>query len=78
MIDTAIQLAAAATALRERLVLARDPRAELRWSASLVEFKARLGDSAKVDGAWAEGRAWEVDEAMTAALSIPPKTTAAA
>ena len=76
--DTAIRLAAASTALRERLALDRDPRTEVRWRRSLLELRAQISDTVELDRLWAEGQVWEVDQAMTAALTIPPKTTAAA
>ena len=67
--ELAVQLAAAATTQRERLALARKPRAAARWAAETAVIRRGL-DAAQSELAWQEGQQWEVEQAIAAALSV--------
>lgn len=74
--DEAARLYAAAASQRERLNLARPPRNERRWRDQLSATRRDLGDAA-FEAAWADGREWELDEAIRKALAVtPPVVTA--
>lgn len=66
--DTAVHLHAAAAAFRERLPWARPPHEEQQWRAAVATARARLGEGA-FDDAWTAGRAWNVEDAISRALS---------
>ncbi|HRI17221.1 MAG TPA: tetratricopeptide repeat protein [Burkholderiaceae bacterium] len=73
----AAQLAGAIEIARERLSLpSRPPRAEERWLAFLATLRSdpALDD---FDGAVAEGRQWQIDDAMRHALSTQAELVAA-
>ena len=65
--EEAARLHAAAAAARERLVLPRAPRADQRWRDDVGAVRAALGDAA-FDAAWAEGREWELKDAVARTL----------
>jgi predicted ATPase/class 3 adenylate cyclase len=65
-----VRLAAAAAALRERLTLARSPRAEVKWQERLGALHAALPD-ANFGQEWEEGNRWETEDAVRAALARP-------
>ena len=65
----AVRLAAAATTQRERLALARKPRAAARWAAETTGIRSGL-DAAQCEVAWLDGQQWEVEQAVAAALSV--------
>jgi len=66
--DEAARLYAMAAATRERLVLPRAPRGDQRWRDDVAATRQALGDAA-FDAAWAEGRKWELKEAIRRALA---------
>jgi predicted ATPase/class 3 adenylate cyclase len=65
--EEAARLHSAAAAARERLVLPRAPRADQRWRADVGAIRTALGDAA-FDAAWAEGREWELKDAIARTL----------
>jgi len=69
--DDAVRLYATVEHYRERLVLQRPSRSEHRWGNNIAAARAAIGDSA-FGAAWAEGRTWELDEAVRRALSSTP------
>jgi predicted ATPase/class 3 adenylate cyclase len=75
--ENAARLHAAAAAARERLVLPRAPRSDQRWRDDVDAVRTALGDAAFAV-AWAEGRAWELTDAMDRALATADATTASA
>jgi predicted ATPase/class 3 adenylate cyclase len=64
------KIMAAATALRERMKLARRPHDEARWQLQLNQLRERLGAEA-YDEAWETGLGLETDEAIRLSLSMP-------
>jgi tetratricopeptide (TPR) repeat protein len=66
--ELAVRLAAATSAMRDRLGLARTPRAEQRWRARVDAFRQALPDSAFAT-CWADGEAWDLENAMSSALA---------
>jgi len=64
----AVQLAATASALRDRLRLARAPRREERWQAFVQGLKQALAADSFA-ALWAEGETWELESAMSSALA---------
>ena len=66
--DEAARLYAAAASMRERLSLMRSPRNESRWEAGIAALKGSLGD-AEFAADWAQGQAWELGDALRAALT---------
>ena len=70
----AVPLAAAASLLRERLRLARAPRREHHWQTELEALKQSI-PAAAFEAAWAEGRGWEVEQAIALALTPPHAQT---
>ncbi len=74
--DVAVRIAAAAASSRDRLALARPPTEERRWQVQLESLRqARPG--AGFDHDWDEGRGWEIDDAIRAALDAPAGATPA-
>ena len=67
--ELAVRLAAAATTQRERLALARKPRAAAQWAAEMTGIRSGL-DAAQTELAWLEGQQWEVEQAIAAALTV--------
>ena len=65
--DDAVRLCGATSRSRERRGLVRPPTAERRWLGELAMLRQRLGDRA-FDEAWAQGQAWDLDEAVRQAL----------
>jgi tetratricopeptide (TPR) repeat protein len=65
--EEAARLHSAAAAARERMVLPRAPRADQRWRDEVDALRASLGDAA-FDAAWAEGREWELKDAVARTL----------
>lgn len=63
----AITLAASASQARERLVLARAPRAEARWKVALAKMREAAGDAA-YHAAWAAGTLVEMRQTVQLAL----------
>ena len=66
--ELAVQLAAATSAMRSRLGLARSPRAEQRWQNWNETFKLALPGSA-YESSWAHGDGWDLENAMSSALA---------
>jgi len=66
--EEAVRLYAVAAAIRERLVLPRAPRSDLHWRDDVAAVRSSLGDAA-FDAAWAQGREWELKEAIRRALT---------
>ena len=69
--EEAARLHSAAAMHRERLALARTPRAEQVWRDSLSDLRAALG-VATFESAWAEGRPWSIEDATRHALENAP------
>jgi predicted ATPase/class 3 adenylate cyclase len=65
--EEAARLHSAAAAARERMVLPRAPRADQRWRDEVDALRTSLGD-ADFDAAWAEGREWELKDAIARTL----------
>jgi len=75
--DLAVRRAAAASASREGLGLARPPRVEHRWQEQLVALRQTMS-SEVFDAAWNQGRAaWELNDDVHNALSAQIETRAA-
>ena len=66
--ELAVKLAAATSAMRSRLSLARSPRAEQRWQAQGEALKQAL-PSAAYSASWLEGESWDLENAMSSALA---------
>lgn len=66
--DVAVGLAAAAARSRDRLGLARAPRAELRWLALVGKLRLAM-TAAPFERAWQEAQQWPMDEAIGQALA---------
>lgn len=67
--EDAARLYAAAANQRERRALMRSPRSGRRWQDAISTSRAELGDAA-FEAAWAEGRAWQLEEAIRCALML--------
>jgi len=66
--EAAAELASAATVARTRLALARSPRDQARWEATLARVREQAG--AGFDLGASRGRRWEIDEAVKAGLAL--------
>jgi len=75
--EEAARLHAAAAAARERLVLPRAPRGDQRWREDVDAVRTALGNEAFA-AAWAEGRGWELTDAVGRALEPADATAASA
>ena len=64
----AVALGATATQMRQRLALARSPRAERHWQERVLVLPAAV-DAAAFAAADARGQGWTMDEAVNAALA---------
>ena len=64
----AVRVAAVADLSRSRLGLKRSLRGEQRWQGQLAAIRAAL-PGAEFEEAWNEGREWQIDQAIRAALS---------
>jgi hypothetical protein len=64
----AVQLAAAASALRNRLRLLRAPRHEQHWQHFVNGLKQAVA-AESFAALWAEGEGWELESAMSSALA---------
>jgi tetratricopeptide (TPR) repeat protein len=64
----AVQLAAAVSALRNRLGLARAPRHEQHWQHFVNSLKQAVA-AESFAALWAEGESWELESAMSSALA---------
>ncbi len=73
-IEYAIQVSAAASAVRDALALPRSAAAEAGRQSELAALRAALGD-AEFDRAWSTGRRWTLDKAIERALA-PAATSA--
>jgi len=67
-IADSLRLAAMAEATRERLALSRSPRAGQRWEELTGALRGELS-AEDVSRVWDEGRNWNTDEAVRAALA---------
>ncbi|HRP29421.1 MAG TPA: hypothetical protein PLG77_13405, partial [Burkholderiaceae bacterium] len=67
-VATAARLTGAIEQARERLALARPPRAEERWSAQLEALRKAL-PAGEFEALRGEGRQWPIDDALRHALS---------
>ena len=65
---TAARLVGAIELARERLNLARPPKAEERWSAQIAALRKSL-PADEFDASRSEGRQWQIDDALRQALS---------
>ncbi|HSC97711.1 MAG TPA: hypothetical protein VLI21_02320 [Casimicrobiaceae bacterium] len=63
----AVRLRGATARARQRHGLVREPAAERRWLDELAMLRQQLGDRA-FDEAWAQGQAWDVNEAIRQVL----------
>jgi predicted ATPase/class 3 adenylate cyclase len=66
--EDSARLYAAAETQRDRTMLQRSPRDQQRWRSDVEATRAALGDVA-FDGAWAEGKAWELGETLRHAVA---------
>jgi non-specific serine/threonine protein kinase len=73
-LERAARLFGAAEALREAIG-ASTPRFHTRYDHAVAKIHAGLGDAAFAE-AWAAGRASSLPDTVTAALQLPPTTTA--
>ena len=67
--EIAVHLAATMSLSRDRLRLARSPRGERHWHGQLEAMHQAMS-SADFDAAWGEGRDWQIDQAIRAALTM--------
>ena len=67
--EIAVCLAAATALTREKLRLARSPRSERHWHGQLEAMQQAMS-SADFDSAWSEGRDWQIDQVIRAALTM--------
>ena len=65
----AIRISGAVARARERLNLARSPRAEMRFQSKLVEFRRAIATSID-DADWKVGLEWDVDDALRNAVAL--------
>ena len=67
-VSLGVRLAAATSAMRTRLGLARSPRAEQRWNLRKETLTKALADTDNVS-LWAEGSEWDLEGAMSSAMA---------
>jgi predicted ATPase/class 3 adenylate cyclase len=67
--DAAARLCAAVASHRDRLKLARAPRAERRWRDGLANVRAGLGD-ARFEACWSDGLEWGLEESVRRARAV--------
>lgn len=75
-LDIAVRLSSATDRARGQLRLVNSPRAEQRWRAHIEKLRQAIGGTA-FDANWDDGRAWEIDDAIRAALSTQREVTEA-
>ena len=76
-IDIGVSIAAAAAMSRQRMGLARAPRAERRWEGNLATLRQTVA-GADFDAAWEEGKGWQIDRAIRSAQSMQANEPVAA
>jgi len=74
--EIAVGLAATTSLSRDRLRLARSPRSERHWHGQLEAMRQAMS-IADFDSAWSEGRDWQIDQAIRAALTMQQERIAA-
>jgi predicted ATPase/class 3 adenylate cyclase len=74
--DVAIRLSAATETARARLRLVKAPRMEQRWQAHVAKLRQAI-TGPTFDSNWEDGRAWEIDDAIRAALLTQREVAAA-
>jgi len=67
-LEIAVRLSAATNKARARLRLVKSLHTEERWQAHIVKLRQAINGPA-FDANWQEGCAWEIDDAIRAALS---------
>jgi tetratricopeptide (TPR) repeat protein len=74
-VDVALRLSAAAERARAHLQLVKSPRVEQRWQAHIANLRLTIAGPT-FDSRWEDGRAWEIDDAVRAALSTQREVAA--
>ena len=72
--DRAVRIWAAAGKARERLSLARSPRAELRCQTQLIAYGKEI-TGATMESNLLDGREWDVEDAVVNALEAAVETS---
>jgi predicted ATPase/class 3 adenylate cyclase len=75
--DRAVRLSAAVEKARERLQLERSPRAEARWQSRLANRRHVISDLV-FEANWSDGHSWDVEDAISSALSTTSETNVTA